>query len=196
MRWILLGPPGSGKGTQAKKLASSYNAAHISTGEMLRAEIAAGSPLGQKARQYMDRGDLVPDGVILEMIRERLTGLNGGRRFVLDGFPRTTEQADGLRRMLEEMDLSLDRVVLVEVSDEEIHKRLCGRARLEGRSDDAHQVVARRLEVYRNQTAPLVAYYEQLGLLAHVNGEQSIESVFGALQELARDRETNDRGEN
>jgi adenylate kinase len=185
VRWILLGPPGSGKGTQAKRLADKYQVAHISTGDMLRAEVAAGTTLGRQAQAFMDRGDLVPDTLILEMIRQRLKELGPTPGFVLDGFPRTTQQADGLCKMLRGMSSELDRAILVDVSDDEILKRLLGRARLEGRTDDESGVVLHRLEVYRKQTAPLIAYYERLGLLTRVNGEQSIDGVFGELQSLA-----------
>ena len=185
MRWILLGPPGSGKGTQAKRLADKYLVAHISTGDMLRGEVAAGTVLGRQAQAYMDRGDLVPDTLILEMICERLKQLGPNPGFVLDGFPRTTQQADGLGKMLRELSSELDRVVLVDVSDAEIMKRLSGRSRVEGRADDESGVILHRLEVYRKQTAPLIAYYERLGLLTRVHGEQSIDGVFVELQSMA-----------
>ncbi len=184
MRWILLGPPGSGKGTQAKRLADKYQVAHISTGDMLRAEVAASTVLGRQAQAYMDRGDLVPDTLILEMIRERLRELGPTPGFVLDGFPRTTQQADGLCNMLRGVGSELDRAVLVDVSDAEITRRLSGRSRVEGRTDDESGVILHRLEVYRKQTAPLIAYYERIGLLARVNGEQPIDGVFVELQNL------------
>ena len=185
MRWILLGPPGSGKGTQAKKLAGRHNLAHLSTGDILRAEVAAGTELGRKAKSHMDRGDLVPDQLILDMIRERLARLDDGGGFILDGFARTTAHADGLNRMLDEMSTLIDRAVLVEVSDTEIQRRLTGRARFEGRGDDTEQIIAHRLDVYRKQTEPLIRYYEQRGLLSRLDGERSVEAVFGELEKLA-----------
>jgi adenylate kinase len=185
MRWILLGPPGSGKGTQAKMLAEKYNVAHLSTGDILRAEVSGGTELGKKAKAYMDAGDLVPDRLILDMIRCRLTAAGTTRGFILDGFPRNTIQADALENMLDELKLSLNRAVLVEVSDTEIKKRLVGRARMEHRSDDNDDIIAHRLEVFRKQTAPLIEYYESRGLLARLNGEQSIDIVFREMEKLA-----------
>lgn len=165
-------------------LAEKFRAAHLSTGEILRAEVSGGTELGKKAKAYMDTGDLVPDQLILDMIRRRLqsTRENGG--FILDGFPRNTVQADALSGMLDEMKMSLDRAVLVEVSDKEIKKRLVGRARLENRADDSEDVIAHRLEVYRKQTAPLIEYYERRGLLARLNGEQPVDAVFAQLEKL------------
>lgn len=185
MRWILLGPPGSGKGTQAKKLAVKHRVAHLSTGDILRSEVTSGTELGNKAKAYMDAGDLVPDQLILDMIRRRLEAMERKSGFILDGFPRNTVQADALTRMLDELSLPLDRAILVEVSDSEIKKRLVGRAEFEHRSDDSHDVIAHRLEVFRKQTAPLVEYYELRGLLARLNGERSIETVFDELEKLA-----------
>lgn len=185
MRWILLGPPGSGKGTQAKRLAMKHRVAHLSTGDILRAEVAAGTELGRKAKANMDAGDLVPDQLILDMIRRRLEAMGAKAEFILDGFPRNTAQADALARMLEDLKLSLDRAILVEVSDTEIRKRLVGRAELEHRSDDSDDVIAHRLEVFRKQTAPLVEYYERRGLLTRLNGERSIDVVFDEMEKLA-----------
>lgn len=185
MRWILLGPPGSGKGTQAKKLALKHNVAHLSTGDVLRAEVSGGTELGQKAKAYMDAGDLVPDQLILDMIRTRLEAMGPGANFILDGFPRNTAQADALAMMLDDLNLSLDRAILVEVSDKEIKERLVGRAHMEDRSDDSDEVIAHRLEVYRRQTEPLIEYYERRGLLVRLNGERPIDVVFAEMEKLA-----------
>jgi adenylate kinase len=185
MRWILLGPPGSGKGTQAKRLAQKHYAAHLSTGDILRAEVSGGTELGRKAKAYMDAGDLVPDRLILDMIRLRLQTMGQRTEFILDGFPRNIAQADALAKMLDDLKLSLDRVILVDVSDTEIRRRLVGRASMEHRSDDGHDVIAHRLEVYRRQTEPLIEYYERRGLLARLNGEQSIDDVFDEMEKLA-----------
>ena len=185
MRWILLGPPGSGKGTQAKRLAEKHQVAHLSTGDILRAEVTGGTELGRKAKANMDVGDLVPDQLILDMIRRRLEVMGHDAEFILDGFPRNTVQADALGQMLDELDLALDRTILVEVSDTEIKKRLVGRAELEHRSDDSRDVIAHRLEVFRKQTAPLIEYYERRGLLSRLNGERSIDAVFDEMEKLA-----------
>ncbi len=166
-------------------LAEKHNVAHLSTGDILRAEVSGGTELGRKAKAYMDAGDLVPDQLILDMIRQRLTAMGTKRGFVLDGFPRNTNQADALERMLDELKLSLNRAILVEVADKEIKQRLVGRARMEHRSDDNDDIIAHRLEVYRKQTEPLIEYYENRGLLARINGEQSIDVVFEEMEKLA-----------
>lgn len=179
-----MGPPGSGKGTQAKRLAERYRVMHLSTGDMLRAEIASRHALGRSAQGYMDRGDLVPDGLILDMIRSRLQEIPEDGGFILDGFPRTVAQAEELDGLLNGLHLPLERAVLIEVSDAQIKIRLSGRARLEGRSDDTDEVIDRRLDVYRRQTEPLIALYEKRGLLSRVKGEAPVESVFAELEHL------------
>ena len=184
MRWIVLGPPGSGKGTQAKRLAAARKASHLSTGDMLRAEVARGTAIGREAKAFMERGELVPDDLIIRMIRSRLQGGNG-KGFILDGFPRTRIQAEELDQMLEEIRVRIDRVVLVRVGDEEIKKRLASRAVLEGRPDDTEDVILRRLDIYREQTEPVVAYYRDDGRLAEVEGEQTIDQVYRDLEKLA-----------
>ena len=181
----MLGPPGSGKGTQAKKLAAAYGANHLSTGDMLRAEVISGTEIGRAAQAFMDRGDLVPDELILKMIAGRLESLGNGTGFVLDGFPRTEAQAVALDRMLDSIGRPVERVVLVRVGDSAIKARLAGRARSEGRVDDSEDVIDRRLEVYRKQTEPLVAYYRAKGRLAEVVGERPIDVVYADLQKLA-----------
>jgi len=184
---VLLGPPGVGKGTQAVRLADELDGAHVSTGDLLRAARREGTPLGKKAQSYMDAGELVPDDLILDLVREHLKGIARDALVVFDGFPRTTAQADGLRTVLVEDGRSVDLVVLFEAPDETLVKRLAGRrscptcgavynvyysppevagscdrcgASLVHRSDDEPETVKRRLEVYQEQTAPLVEYYE------------------------------------
>jgi len=177
---ILLGPPGSGKGTQAKRLAETFGFLHLSTGDMLREEVKNGTELGQRAKSIMEKGELVPDDLIVAMIRSRLGA--GGDGIILDGFPRTVAQAEALSKMLAEAGQAIDRALLVDVSDKEVTQRLLGRAKIEGRSDDTPEVIANRLEVYKQQTEPIVKYYSDGDLLTRVNGEQEIEQVFADLK--------------
>lgn len=186
MRWILLGPPGSGKGTQAKRLAAAHSVVHLSTGEVLRSEIADGSELGKTAKSYMDRGDLVPDSLILQMIHDHLPSNGDGGGFILDGFPRTENQAQALDEMLSKEGRPIDRAVLIRVGDAEVKRRLEGRAAAEGRADDTAEVIQRRLEVYQKQTKPVVGYYRRQGMLTEVDGEQSIDQVYDDLDALVR----------
>ena len=177
---ILLGPPGSGKGTQAKRLAESFGFMHLSTGDMLREEVRKGSKLGRQARNVMEKGELVPDELIVAMIRSRLA--NGQRGLILDGFPRTVAQAEALDAMLTESGTAIDRALLVDVSDAEVTKRLLGRAEIEDRADDTPKVIANRLDVYKRQTEPIVDYYSRSRKLTRINGEQAIERVFADLK--------------
>jgi adenylate kinase len=179
-RIVMLGPPGSGKGTQAKRLAECFGYLHLSTGDMLRDEVRKATELGRKAKAIMERGELVPDTLIVEMIQSRLSSANDG--VILDGFPRTAAQADALDHMLAGAGHRIDRAVLVDVSDGEVTRRLFGRAKIEGRSDDTPEIIARRLEVYKRQTEPIVDYYSTRGLLTRINGEQTVDGVFADLE--------------
>jgi len=151
---------------------------------MLRAEVASGTDTGRAAQAFMNRGDLVPDDLILKMIAHRLESLSNGTGFILDGFPRTEAQAVALDRVLDEIKRPIDRAVLVRVSDAEIKSRLAGRARKEGRADDTEEVIDRRLNVYREQTEPLIAYYRSKSRLSEVSGERPIDTVYADLQKL------------
>ncbi len=178
LRLILLGAPGAGKGTQAKILVDEHGLAHISTGDILRAAVKAESDLGKMAKDYMDKGELVPDSLIIDLMRERLAEDDCKSGFLLDGFPRTLEQGKALDGLLEELNISLSHVVLVKVDDDELLKRIENRAAEgSGRSDDNIEVAKNRLEVYRQQTEPLVAYYADKGLLKSVDGIGSVEEV-------------------
>jgi adenylate kinase len=174
MRILILGPQGSGKGTQARRLAAERGLAHVATGDILRAAIADGSDLGRRVKPILDRGDLVPDDLMIELIRERLVDEGG---FVLDGFPRTVPQAEALDAMLAEIGKPLDAVVLLEVGDDVATERLTGRAAAEGRTDDAPEVIANRLRLYHELTEPVVDRYRASGMLVAVDGEGRVDEV-------------------
>lgn len=186
MRLILLGPPGAGKGTQAAFLCAHYGIPQISTGDMLRAAVAAGTELGRKAKEIMDRGELVPDGIILGLVRERLQQPDARKGLVLDGFPRTVAQAEALDRLLAEMGRRIDAVIALDVPDEVLISRIENRIRETGgaRSDDNVETLKRRLEVYHAQTRPLLDYYRGRGLLYVVDGTRSIDEVSRAIEEI------------
>jgi len=195
---VFLGPPGAGKGTQAQRLAEEKGFIHISTGDLLREAVKKGTPLGLKAKEYMERGELVPDDLIVAMIKEKLPK---GGKVILDGFPRTVNQARALEQMLEEIGERLEKVILFEVPDEVVVERLSGRridpktgkvyhvkynpppegVEVIQRDDDREEVVRKRLKVYREQTQPLVDYYKQKGILEVVDASQPPEEVYRQL---------------
>jgi adenylate kinase len=180
MRILILGPQGSGKGTQAKRLAAARGMAHVATGDILRAAVADGSELGSRVAPILERGDLVPDDLMIDLIRERLEGEDG---FVLDGFPRTLPQADALDAMLTEIGKPLDIVILLSVHDEVATERLGARAAAEGRADDTPEAIRNRLRLYHELTEPLVGRYRGNGLLATVDGEGRVEDVGAAIDD-------------
>jgi len=182
-RMVLLGPPGAGKGTQAQLLIDRLGILQISTGDMLRAAVAAGTDIGRRARAYMDRGELVPDAVVIGVAEERLAQDDAQSGFVLDGFPRTTAQAEALDALLEKLGTNLERCVALVVDEDSLVTRLLGRAELEGRSDDSEETIRTRMRVYRTQTAPLVDYYRRRGILAEVNGLGSVDEVAKRIEE-------------
>jgi adenylate kinase len=212
VRVAFLGPPGAGKGTQARDLAQEWGVLHLATGDMLREAVAAGSPLGREAKRYMDQGALVPDDVIIRMMAERLGAVDAAGGFILDGFPRTIAQAEVLARLLKDLGQTLDTVVYFDVSEPELLRRLTGRrvcracghsyhltsnppkragvcdacgGELYQREDDGEATVRNRLEVYRRQTAPLLDYYRQRNLLATVSGEGPLATVRDAIRSAA-----------
>jgi len=212
VRVAFLGPPGAGKGTQARELAREWGVPHVATGDMLRDAAAAGTPLGREAKGYMDKGALVPDEVIIRMIAERLRRPDAGRGFLLDGFPRTIAQAEGLEHLLKDLGQPLERVVYFDVSEPELLRRLTGRrvcracqtafhlvsapptkagvcdrcgGQLYQREDDSEATVRHRLGVYARQTAPLLDWYRGRGLLVSVPGEGPIETIRGAIRGAA-----------
>lgn len=179
-RLIFLGPPGAGKGTQAQLLCKSCDVPHISTGDILRAAVKAKTELGQKAEGFMSAGELVPDDLILGLIRERLSQADTANGWLLDGFPRNVEQAKFLNELLEEIGQSCEYVINLEVPDEMLVARLLDR----GRSDDKEDVIRNRLVVYREQTEPLIELYTGRGQLVSVDGNQKMEQVSAALQKI------------
>jgi adenylate kinase len=180
---LLLGPQGSGKGTQANRIAEDFGVAHIATGEMLRNAIAAETPLGLAVKPIVERGDLVPDALMIDLIRERLDEEDTREGFVLDGFPRTMAQAEALDSMLAEIGRDLDVVFELQIDDDVAVDRLAKRALAEGRNDDTPEAIARRLSEYHEKTEPLVGYYRLRGNLVGVHGENPIDEVFAEIQD-------------
>jgi adenylate kinase len=210
MRLVLVGPPGAGKGTQAQFLAAHYLIPHISTGDIFRANLKAGTPLGEQAKSFMDRGELVPDSVTNEMVKDRLTHADTKTGFLLDGFPRNVAQAEVLRDILAEKKTPLHAVLEFALGDEEIVARLSSRrtcrdcgapsvghdkcptcgGQVYQREDDKAEVIKRRLEVYSEQTAPIIAFYQNEGLLISVSAVGSVEAItdsaISALKNVAQ----------
>ena len=180
---LLLGVQGSGKGTQAKRIASDYGLAHIATGDMLRAAMDADTPLGRRVRPIYDAGELVPDDLMIDLIRERLLTPDTESGFVLDGFPRTMPQADALDSMLSEIDRPLSVVFELQVPDEIAIERLHKRALEEGRPDDTPEAIATRIQLYHSETKPLVSHYRLAGNLVGIHGSQPPNDVFAEIQE-------------
>lgn len=205
MNIILLGAPGAGKGTQAKKIVEKYGIPHIATGDILREAVAKGTELGKKAKEYMDRGELVPDEIVIGIVKERLQQPDCEKGFLLDGFPRTLKQAEALDEMLKELGKSIDAVIYIDVPEEEVVKRIvyrrtcrnCGAVyhliyappkepnkcdkcggELYQRDDDKEETVRQRFKVYMENTAPLIEYYEKKGILYKVDGTKSIDEVW------------------
>lgn len=183
MRLVLLGAPGSGKGTQAARLKQHLQVPHISTGDLLRAEVAAGSKLGREAKEVMAAGKLVSDEILLGMLEERFSRADTANGFILDGYPRNLAQAAALGRLLERIGQPMDYAVQLEVPTELLVERIAGRAKAEGRADDSPESVRTRLKVYDEQTAPVVEYYRQHGQLTIVDGVGSLDEVFNRIVE-------------
>lgn len=173
MRLVLVGPPGAGKGTQAEFISAHFAIPHISTGDIFRANLSAGTPLGLEAKGYMDKGDLVPDSLTTAMVKDRLQQGDVANGFLLDGFPRTTGQAEALDGILREINTPLEVVLEMQADEDEIVGRLLAR----GRSDDSEEVIRHRLKVYADQTAPIISYYKDSGILRTINGLGSVAEV-------------------
>jgi adenylate kinase len=177
MRLVLLGPPGAGKGTQAKRLAERLGVPAISTGDIFRSNVSSGTELGLLVKSYLDSGEYVPDSVTNDMVRGRLAEPDASNGFLLDGYPRTTAQVEVLDAMLAERGLALDAVLELTADADEVVQRLLKRAEIEGRADDTEEVIRRRLEVYAEQTAPLTAVYSARGLVRKVDGMGAVDGV-------------------
>ena len=176
-RLLFLGPPGAGKGTQAARLCKAHGIKHLSTGDLLRSEVAAGTALGQEAEAVMNRGELVSDALVLAIVESQMKALNGGG-WLLDGFPRTVPQAEALDKLLAELQQPIDAVVLLELDDGVLIERLLAR----GRADDTEAVIRNRLEVYRDKTAPLIDFYKAKGLLTSIEAQGSMEAIAERLE--------------
>jgi adenylate kinase len=179
---LLLGPQGSGKGTQAKRISAEYGIPHIATGDMLRAAIASAMPLGLEVKPILERGELVPDELMIELIRGRLEESDAAEGFVLDGFPRTVAQADALDSLLREIGRELTVVFALQVSDEICIERLLKRAREEQRTDDTPEAIRTRLELYHRETEPLIEHYRTLGVLISIHADGTPNEVFAEIQ--------------
>ena len=182
---ILFGPPGSGKGTQAAKLVEKYDFLHISTGDMFRFELKNNTPLGQEARAYMDRGDLVPDEVTIAMLRKRVEENPGVSGIIFDGFPRTDPQAAALNELMAELDTQIDALILLDVEEGEVVRRILGRGATSGRADDlAEDTIRTRYNNFVEYTTPVYTYYDKLGLAQRVDGHGTIDEVAAAVDAI------------
>ncbi len=182
---IFMGPPGVGKGTQAKRLAERNGWVQLSTGDLFRDHLKRSTPLGVLAQRYMDRGEYVPDDVTIDMVREFIDALPTGTRVMFDGFPRTVAQAEALEALLAQRGRSIGRVLLLDVPRDELVRRILARSRSEGRADDTPEVIARRFDVYAEQTQPVVEHYEQVGRVRRVDGLGDVDVVTDRLIEAA-----------
>ncbi len=187
VNFLIFGPPGSGKGTQSVRLAEKFNLLHLSTGDMLRAEIAAGTELGKKMSLIMSKGELVPDEVVIEMIANRIDHSKGNAGFLFDGFPRTVAQTASLENMLNERGMKIDSMLVLDVDHDELVKRLVARAEVSGRPDDKDpEVIENRIDVYREKTEPIIEYCRKKGIYQPINGMGTIDEIFERLAEKVR----------
>ena len=187
VNFLIFGPPGSGKGTQSVRLAEKFNLLHLSTGDMLRAEISAGTELGKKMSLIMSKGELVPDGVVIEMIAHKIDNSKGSAGFLFDGFPRTVAQTVSLEKMLNDRGMKIDQMLVLDVDHDELVMRLIARAELSGRPDDKDPaVIENRIDVYKDKTEPIINYCNQKGLYQPVNGMGSIDDIFKRLSDYMK----------
>jgi len=182
VNFLIFGPPGSGKGTQSVQLAKKFNLAHLSTGDMLRAEISSGTELGKKMSSIMEKGELVPDEVVIEMIANRIDSAKNVAGFLFDGFPRTVAQTIALEKMLNDRNMKIDSMLVLDVDHDELVRRLIARAELSGRPDDKDPaVIENRIDVYREKTEPIISYCRERGIYQPVKGMGTIEEIFDRL---------------
>ena len=187
VNFLIFGPPGSGKGTQSVKLAEKFNLIHLSTGDMLRSEVASGTELGKKMSSIMSKGELVPDEVVIEMIAYKIDNSKGSSGFLFDGFPRTVAQTVSLEKMLNDRGMKIDSMLVLEVEHDELVKRLIARAELSGRPDDKDPaVIENRIEVYKEKTEPIINYCRERGIYQPVNGMGSIDDIFNRLNDFMK----------
>jgi adenylate kinase len=178
---VIFGPPGSGKGTQSARIVEKYDLTHLSTGDLFREEMENNTPLGKEVSQYIDKGLLVPDDIVLKMLFQHASDDLDAPGLIFDGFPRTTVQAVALDELLERKGIPLNLVISVEVEEKELYKRIIGRGEDSGRSDDSEDIVRQRLDVYKQQTMPLLQYYNKQGKVAVINGMDNVDKVFGKI---------------
>ncbi len=178
---VIFGPPGSGKGTQSARIAKKYDLMHLSTGEMLREEMEKKTPLGKKISEFIDKGLLVPDDIVLKMLYNCAADHMDSPGFIFDGFPRTIVQAEALDNLLNKRGIPINIVLSVEVEEKELFKRIMGRGEDSGRSDDSMEIAKQRLDVYKEQTLPLIDYYRQQGKIVAINGMKPVDEVFGRI---------------
>lgn len=181
-RALLLAPPGAGKGTQGQRLAERHDVPHLATGDILREHVTRDTELGRRAKQYMDEGGLVPDALVIDMVLESLGGTAPQQDFLLDGFPRTLRQARAAYEWGVAMERTFDAVIMLEVPEDELVRRLLDRGKVSGRSDDTETVIRHRLEVYEKNTAPLVEFYEQRGILLRIDGTGTVDEVTDRIE--------------
>jgi adenylate kinase len=187
VNFLIFGPPGSGKGTQSVRLAEKFNLVHLSTGDMLRAEISAGTELGGKMSMIMSKGELVPDEVVIEMIANKIDSSKGMSGFLFDGFPRTVTQTVSLEKMLNRRGMKIDQMLVLDVDHDELVKRLIARAELSGRPDDKDPaVIENRIAVYKEKTEPIINYCSKKGLYQPVNGMGTIDDIFMRLSDYMK----------
>jgi adenylate kinase len=187
VNFLIFGPPGSGKGTQSVRLAEKFNLIHLSTGDMLRAEIASGTELGKKMSLIMSKGELVPDEVVIEMIAYKIDNSKGSAGFLFDGFPRTVAQTVSLEKMLNERGMKIDKMLVLDVDHDELVERLIARAELSGRPDDKDPaVIENRIDVYKEKTEPIINYCSRKGLYQQVNGMGTIDDIYKRLSDYMK----------